>query len=110
MLTTFLNTLRTQLRLPGMLVWVFAFPVILCTIFLFMFSGLSTDGVPDPVPVAVVAATLPAETASGFRPGEALVVNVVHVRGEQGASRHSVFNVSTRRADAACPSYKTPIL
>ena len=35
--------------------WVFAFPVILCTIFLFMFSGLSTDGVPDPVPVAVVA-------------------------------------------------------
>ena len=55
MLTTFLNTLRTQLRRPGMLVWVFAFPVILCTIFLFMFSGLSTDGVPDPVPVAVVA-------------------------------------------------------
>ena len=54
MLTTFLNTLRTQLRLPGMLVWVFAFPVILCTIFLFMFSGFSTDGVPDPVPVVVV--------------------------------------------------------
>ena len=55
MLTTFLNTLRTQLRRPGTLVWVLAFPVILCTIFLFMFSGLSTDGVPDPVPVAVVA-------------------------------------------------------
>ena len=55
MLTTFLNTLRTQLRRPDTLVWVFAFPVILCTIFLFMFSGLSTDGVPDPVPVAVVA-------------------------------------------------------
>lgn len=54
MLTTFLNTLRTQLRRPGMLVWVFAFPVILCTIFLFMFSGFSTDGVPDPVPVVVV--------------------------------------------------------
>ena len=30
MLTTFLNTLRTQLRRPDMLVWVFAFPVILC--------------------------------------------------------------------------------
>lgn len=55
MLTTFLNTLRTQLRRPGTLVWVLAFPVILCTIFLFMFSGLSTDGMPDPVPVAVVA-------------------------------------------------------
>lgn len=55
MLTTFLNTLRTQLRRPGTLVWVLAFPVILCTIFLFMFSGLSTDGIPDPVPVAVVA-------------------------------------------------------
>lgn len=54
MLTTFLNTLRTQLRRPDMLVWVFAFPVILCTIFLFMFSGFSTDGVPDPVPVVVV--------------------------------------------------------
>ena len=54
MLTTFLNTLRTQLRRPGMLVWVFAFPVILCTIFLFMFSGFSADGVPDPVPVVVV--------------------------------------------------------
>ena len=54
MLTTFLNTLRTQLRRPSMLVWVFAFPVILCTIFLFMFSGFSTDGVPDPVPVVVV--------------------------------------------------------
>ena len=54
MLTTFLNTLRTQLRRPSMLVWVFAFPIILCTIFLFMFSGLSTDGVPDPVPVVVV--------------------------------------------------------
>ena len=55
MLTTFLNTLRTQLRRPDTLVWVFAFPVILCTIFLVMFSGLSTDGVPDTVPVAVVA-------------------------------------------------------
>lgn len=55
MLTTFLNTLRTQLRRPGTLVWVLAFPIILCTIFLFMFSGLSTDGMPDPVPVAVVA-------------------------------------------------------
>ena len=54
MLTTFLNTLRTQLRRPSMLVWVFAFPVILCTNFLFMFSGFSTDGVPDPVPVVVV--------------------------------------------------------
>lgn len=55
MLTTLLNTIRTQLRRPSMLVWVFAFPVVLSTIFLFMFSGLSTNGVPNLVPVAVVA-------------------------------------------------------
>lgn len=59
MLTTFLTTLRTQLRRPSMLIWVFAFPVILSTIFLFMFSGFSANanGVPDSVPVAVVADT-----------------------------------------------------
>ena len=54
MWTTFLNTVRCQLRRPSMLVWVFAFPVILSTIFVFMFSSLSTDGVPDAVRVAVV--------------------------------------------------------
>lgn len=54
MLTTFICTVRTQLRRPSELVWVFAFPIILCTIFLFMFSSLSTDGLPDPVRVAVV--------------------------------------------------------
>lgn len=57
MWTTFLNTVRRQLRRPSMLVWVFAFPVILSTIFVFMFSSLSTDGVPDAVRVAVVRDT-----------------------------------------------------
>ena len=54
MLTTFICTVRTQLRRPSELVWVFAFPIILCTIFMFMFSSLSTDGLPEPVRVAVV--------------------------------------------------------
>lgn len=55
MLSTFICTVRVQLRRPSELVWVFAFPIILCTIFLFMFSSLSTDGLPEPVRVAVVA-------------------------------------------------------
>ena len=39
----------------ALIVWVLAFPLIMSAIFLFMFSGMRTDGVVDPVPVALVA-------------------------------------------------------
>lgn len=54
--TSFLVSVKSLARTPSVIVWVLAFPLIMSAIFLFMFSGMRTDGVVDPVPVALVAA------------------------------------------------------
>lgn len=53
--TSFLVSVKSLARTPAVIVWVLAFPLIMSAIFLFMFSGMRTDGVVDPVPVALVA-------------------------------------------------------
>ena len=52
--TSFLVSVKSLARTPAVIVWVLAFPLIMSAIFLFMFSGMRTDGVVDPVPVALV--------------------------------------------------------
>lgn len=53
-LTTFVTCLRILLRNPEFMVWTLAFPLIMSTIFLVMFSNLKTTGTIEAVPVAVV--------------------------------------------------------
>ncbi len=53
--TSFLVSVKSLVRTPSVIVWVLAFPLIMSAIFLFMFSGMRTDGAVDPVPVALVA-------------------------------------------------------
>ena len=53
--TSFLVSVKSLVRTPSVIVWVLAFPLIMSAIFLFMFSGMRTDDVVDPVPVALVA-------------------------------------------------------
>lgn len=55
MLTTLKTTAVTLLRTPSVLIWMLAFPVLMSTVFLFMFASMRNDGTVDPVPVAVVA-------------------------------------------------------
>lgn len=55
MLTTLKTTVVTLLRTPSVLIWMLAFPVLMSTVFLFMFASMRSDGTVDPVPVAVVA-------------------------------------------------------
>lgn len=52
--TSFLVSVKSLVRTPAVIVWVLAFPLIMSAIFLFMFSGMRTDGAVDPVPVALV--------------------------------------------------------
>lgn len=52
--STFLTTVKTLLRAPSMIIWCLVFPVVLSSIFMFMFSNLASDGTVDPVSVAVV--------------------------------------------------------
>lgn len=53
--TSFLVSIKSLVRTPSVIVWVLAFPLIMSAVFLFMFSGMRTDGAVDPVPVALVA-------------------------------------------------------
>ena len=53
--SSFLVSVKSLVRTPSVIVWVLAFPLIMSVIFLFMFSGMRTDGLVDPVPVALVA-------------------------------------------------------
>ena len=55
MRSTFKATVKMLLRTPGAIVWALAFPVLMATLFVFMFSSMRTDGTVDAVPVAVVA-------------------------------------------------------
>ena len=53
--SSFVVSVKSLVRTPSVIVWVLAFPLIMSVIFLFMFSGMRTDGLVDPVPVALVA-------------------------------------------------------
>ena len=53
--SSFVVSVKSLVRTPSVIVWVLAFPLIMSAIFLFMFSGMRTDGLVDPVPVALVA-------------------------------------------------------
>ena len=55
MRSTFKATVKMLLRTPGAIVWALAFPILMATLFMFMFSSMRTDGAVDAVPVAVVA-------------------------------------------------------
>lgn len=53
--TMFVGTLKVLVREKGLFVWALAFPLILSTIFMFMFANLDEMAQFDPVPTAVVA-------------------------------------------------------
>lgn len=51
---TFKTTVATLVRKPQIMLWAVLFPIILSTVFSFMFQSFKNDGTVDPVPVAVV--------------------------------------------------------
>lgn len=59
---TFKYTLLSLLRMPGVLVWTLAFPIILSTVFMMMFQPLDDDASFDPVQVVAVQ---PDDSADG---------------------------------------------
>ncbi len=54
MLNTFKYTLLELIRIPGIMVWAFLFPLILSTVFILMFSPLDDMAQLDPIPLVVV--------------------------------------------------------
>ncbi len=54
MWTTFKITVKTALRTPSVVIWTLLFPIVLATVFNFMFESLRAKDSIDPVPVAVV--------------------------------------------------------
>lgn len=54
MRTTYKTTVRSLLRTPSAIVWALVFPIVLATVFNFMFEPFRSDGAVDAVPVAVV--------------------------------------------------------
>ena len=66
MLTLVKSTILCILRNPGVLVWTLAFPLILSTIFSFMFAGIEETTAERTVPLAVVADAR-FEEATAFR-------------------------------------------
>lgn len=55
MWSTYKATVLALVRSPQIMVWTAVFPIVLATIFSFMFGGFENDGRVDAVPVAVVA-------------------------------------------------------
>lgn len=55
MWTTFKITVKTAIRTPSIIIWTLLFPIVLATVFNFMFEALRAKDYVDPVPVAVVA-------------------------------------------------------
>ena len=101
MLGTYLMCVRQQLRRPAVLIWTLAFPVILATLFKFMFAGISSGDAMQPVRVAVVAdaewsgspfsLVVDALSADGDSAGDA-------ADAETGAALLDVREVSTAEA------------
>ena len=94
--TSFLVSVKSLVRTPSVIVWVLAFPLIMSAIFLFMFSGMRTDGAVDPVPVALVtpAAEKDGAPAGSFEqvvdalaePGEDQLLDLRHVETAANAA------------------------
>lgn len=55
MLTTFKATVRTLLLTPSAVIWTLIFPIVLATVFNFMFEPMRSTGSVEAVKVAVVA-------------------------------------------------------
>ena len=55
MWTTFKTTVRTLLLTPSAVVWTLIFPIVLATVFNFMFEPMRSTGSVEAVDVAVVA-------------------------------------------------------
>lgn len=62
MWNTFKYTILELVRMPGVLVWALAFPLILSTVFMMMFGPLDDQAEIDPIPIVVVD---PADNAEG---------------------------------------------
>lgn len=62
MWNTFKYTILELVRMPGVLVWALAFPLILSTVFMMMFGPLDDQAEIDPIPLVVVD---PADNAEG---------------------------------------------
>ena len=54
MFSTIKATVLTTLRTPPAWIWTLAFPIMLCTMFIFMFSGFKSSASVSAVPVAIV--------------------------------------------------------
>lgn len=54
MWTTFKITVKTALRTPSVVIWTLLFPIVLATVFNFMFESLRAKDSIDPAPIAVV--------------------------------------------------------
>ena len=55
MVETIKATIKTLVRSPATIIWCMAFPIILATIFVFMFSSLVSDGTIRTIDIAVVS-------------------------------------------------------
>lgn len=62
MWNTFKYTILELVRMPGVLVWALAFPLILSTVFMMMFGPLDDQAEIDPIPLVAVT---PADNAEG---------------------------------------------
>lgn len=76
MWTTCLATVRMLVRRPSVIIWTLAFPIIMATVFLFMFANMRADGVAQAVPVAVVA-----DAAWGASPASTVVEAIAEGEG-----------------------------
>ena len=54
MWNTFKYTILELVRMPGVLVWALAFPLILSTVFMMMFGPLDDQSEIDPIPLVAV--------------------------------------------------------
>lgn len=92
MFNVFKGALLTLVREKSVLIWSLAFPLILSTMFVFMFANLDDAGQFEPIPVVVVADEN-LDVAPGFsemidtlsEPGDDQMLDVVRVDTEQEA-------------------------
>lgn len=91
MFNVFKGTLLTLMREKSVFIWSLAFPLILSTMFVFMFANLDDAGQFEPIPTVVVDENL--DAAPGFsemidtlsEPGDDQMLDVVRVDTEQEA-------------------------
>ena len=94
MFNVFKGTLLALMREKAIFIWSLAFPIILSTMFVFMFSNLDASGAFSPIRAAVVAdaryGNAPAFSAmieALSEPGESQMLDVTYVASEEEAAR-----------------------